>query len=189
MPESIAEQKNQSRQQCRQIRQALGAETRLQASQAICAQIEAWTVFQQAQVVLTYLPMKSEVNLPPLLERYPQKSWLVPRIIPEAEHSMVFHPYDPKRLVQHPFGMAEPAADLPVVSSVEIQLALVPGLAFDQHGWRLGYGGGYFDRFLQNFSGVSLGVVFNTLLLENLPHNEYDVAMNWIVTEKVLFRT
>jgi 5-formyltetrahydrofolate cyclo-ligase len=184
MPDTIAEQKNQYRQRCRQIRQALGAETRLQASRAICAQIETWTVFQRAQVVLIYLPMKSEVDLRPLLERHPEKEWLVPRIIPEAEHSMVFHPYDPNRLVQHPFGMAEPAADLPVIPAAKIDLALVPGLAFDRQGWRLGYGGGYFDRFLKDFSGASLGVVFDALLLENLPRNEYDVAMNWIVTEK-----
>jgi 5-formyltetrahydrofolate cyclo-ligase len=187
MPETNLNLKQELRRQCRQIRKALGEAVRLQASQAICAQIENWPVFQQTSVVLTYMPIKSEVDLRPLLERHPEKRWLIPRILPEADYSMSFHPYDPQRLVHHRFGMDEPAADLPVISPEEIQLALVPGLAFDRYGWRLGYGGGYFDRFLKNFSGTSLGIVFAVLLLENIPHAEHDMPMNWIVTEKELF--
>lgn len=187
MPETNPNLKQELRQQCRQIRKALGKAARLQASQAICVRIEDWPEFLHAKAVLTYMPIKSEVDLRPLLERHPEKRWLIPRIIPEADHSMYFHPYDPQRLVHHPFGMDEPAADLPVIAPEEIELALVPGLAFDQHGWRLGYGGGYFDRFLKDFPGLSLGVVFQALLLENLPHAEHDVAMDWIVTENELF--
>jgi 5-formyltetrahydrofolate cyclo-ligase len=121
------------------------------------------------------------------MERHAEKRWLLPRIIPEANHSMLFHPYDSQRLVRHPFGMDEPAPDLPAIPPEAIQLALVPGLAFDRHGWRLGYGGGYFDRFLAGFSGITLGVVFQELLLENLPHDKHDIPMKWIVTEKELF--
>jgi 5-formyltetrahydrofolate cyclo-ligase len=187
MTELTTEQKKLFRQQCRQTRKALGKTARLQASQEICAQIENWRVFQRVSVVLTYMPIKSEVDLRPLLERYPEKRWLIPRIIPEADHSMRFHPYDPQRLVHHPFGMDEPVADLPAIPPNEIELALVPGLAFDRHGWRLGYGGGYFDRFLKDFSGTSLGIVYAALLLENLPHAEHDVPMNWVVNERELF--
>jgi 5-formyltetrahydrofolate cyclo-ligase len=187
MQDSAPNLKQQLRRQCRQIRQGLGDAVRLQASQAICASIENWSSFQRACVILTYMPMKSEVDLGPLLVRNPEKRWFIPRIVPETPHSMLFHPYDSQRLVRHPFGMDEPAADLPVIPPDEIQLALVPGLAFDRHGWRLGYGGGYFDRFLKDFPGTSLGVVFQALLLENLLHDEYDVPMKWIVTEKGLF--
>ena len=96
---------------------------------------------------------------------------------------MVFHPYDPGRLIRHPFGMTEPAPDSPAVAPGEIQLALVPGLTFDRRGWRLGYGGGYFDRFLAMFSGVSVGITFQTLLLDTLPHDAHDVSMHWLATE------
>jgi 5-formyltetrahydrofolate cyclo-ligase len=65
----------------------------------------------------------------------------------------------------------------------------VPGLAFDRAGWRLGYGGGYFDRFLQDFGGVSVGAVFQALLLDSLPHGEYDVPMQWLVMEGELIKT
>jgi len=96
---------------------------------------------------------------------------------------MVFHRYVPDNLIIHPFGMAEPAAHLPQVSPKEIQLVLTPGLAFDRSGWRLGYGGGYFDRFLKDFGGVSVGVVYRDLLLNTIPHGRYDIPMSWLVTE------
>ncbi|MCX6066610.1 MAG: 5-formyltetrahydrofolate cyclo-ligase [Chloroflexi bacterium] len=189
MPNSIAEQKSQLRKECRQLRKALGEAARLKSSHAIGGLIENWPEFQRAQTILTYMPIPTEVDLRPLLESHPQKRWILPRIIPEADHSMIFHPYDPNRLIRHPFGMAEPAPDSPTISAAEIQLSLVPGLAFDRFGWRLGYGGGYFDRFLKDFNGTSLGVVYDELMLENLPRNQFDVAMKWLVTEKGLFKT
>lgn len=132
--------------------------------------------------------MRTEVDLRSLLIDFPEKRWLLPRILPGEDGRMVFHPYDPQNLVVHSFGMAEPAPHLPQVPPLEIQLVLVPGLAFDRCGWRLGYGGGYFDRFLQDLAGVSIGVVFEELLLDALPHGEYDVAMQWLVTEEGLMK-
>jgi 5-formyltetrahydrofolate cyclo-ligase len=82
--------------------------------------------------------------------------------------------------------MLEPAPHLPTVNPGTIDLALVPGLAFDRHGWRLGYGGGFFDRFLSQFSGVNLGITFDALLLDSLPHDTYDIPLNYVVTEKGL---
>ena len=101
---------------------------------------------------------------------------------------MVFHLYDPNNLIVHPFGMAEPAPHLLQVPLNEIQLVLAPGLAFDRSGWRLGYGGGFFDRFLQDFGGISVGVVFQALLLEAVPHGEYDIPMAWLATEDGLIK-
>jgi 5-formyltetrahydrofolate cyclo-ligase len=100
---------------------------------------------------------------------------------------MIFHVYDAQRLVLHPFGMAEPASDSPVIAPEEIELTLVPGLAFDRLGFRLGYGGGYFDRFLKNFNGVSAGIVFHDLLFEKIPHSVHDIPMHWIITEQEIF--
>lgn len=189
MPDSLTEQKQHLRQRCRNIRKELGEDARKRASQFICEKIEGWRIFQQSEVILTYMPIKSEVDLTPLFARCPHKRWVLPRIIPEEGHRMVFHPYIAEHLIAHPFGMAEPAPDLPIVPPAEIQLALIPGLAFDRHGWRLGYGGGYFDRFLENFSGTSAGIIFHALLLDNLPHGVFDKQMQWIITEQEILPT
>ncbi len=184
MADLIASQKTELRKQCRLVRKSLGEEVRARASLAICRQIENWNIFQKSETILTYMPIKSEVDLTPLLGQYPHKKWILPRILPQQDHSMVFHPYDARHLIRHPFGMDEPAPDLPVVSPDQMELALVPGLAFDLPGWRLGYGGGYYDRFLTSFHGISAGIVFQTLLLEEIPHSRLDIPMCWIISEQ-----
>jgi len=185
---SIYNQKAQLRKRCKSIRKALGEEARQQASNSICAHLSAWDVFKNAETILTYMPIRGEVDLRPLLADFPDKHWLLPRILPGEEGRMVFHPYDPENLIVHPFGMAEPAPHLPQVPPHEIQLVLAPSLAFDRSGWRLGYGGGFFDRFLQKFDGISVGIVFHALLLETVPRGEYDIPMAWLVTEDGLLK-
>lgn len=185
---SISDQKKELRRRCKTIRKELGEETRQQASRSICDYLAAWDVFWSSDVILTYMPIREEVDLRSLLGECPQKRWLLPRILPGEEGRMVFHDHDPENLILHPFGMAEPAPGLPEVSPLEIELVLAPGLAFDRSGWRLGYGGGFFDRFLADFPGVSVGVTFRSLLLDSLPHGAHDVPMRWLVTEEGLIQ-
>ena len=189
MPNDTSAQKRELRLSCKTIRKELGEETRWQASRAICEHLAAWDIFRESETILTYMPIHTEVDLRPLFADFPEKRWLLPRILPGEEGKMVFHPYDPDNLIVHPLGMAEPASYLPQVTSAEIQLVLAPGLAFDRSGWRLGYGGGFFDRFLQDFGGVSVGVVFRDLLLERVPHGKYDIPMQWLVTDEGLVKS
>lgn len=185
---SIHDQKRQLREQCKAIRKGLSDEARQKTRQAVCAHLAEWDMFHTAGTILTYMPIPTEIDLCFLLSEYPRKRWLLPRIIPGEEGSMTFHPYDPDNLILHSFGMAEPSPDLPQVPPNEIQLVLAPGLAFDRSGWRLGYGGGYFDRFLKDFHGVSVGVVYRDLLLKTIPHGEYDIPVDWLVTEDGLIK-
>ena len=187
--DSLSDLKQRLRRQCLEKRKALGLPAQEAASQAICTHIEGWQSFQDADIILTYLPMRGEVDLRPLLRNHPEKRWLVPRILPDQGNHMSLHRYDPAHLVRHPFGMEEPEASLPEFPPAEVQLVLVPGVAYDRQGWRLGYGGGYFDHFLCNFAGVSLGVIYQALLLDALPHTEHDWPVDWIVTEEELFKT
>jgi 5-formyltetrahydrofolate cyclo-ligase len=188
MTDLIAEEKTRIRKQCRQIRMALEKPFREQASRKIGRLIADWPIFQDSQVILSYMSIKAEVDLRPLMEDYPQKTWVLPRILANTQGGMVLHVYDPERLVRHAFGMDEPDESLPIAAPENIQLALIPGLAYDRRGWRLGYGGGYYDRFLKGFAGVSLGIVYEALFLENLPHGEHDVPMKWIGTEIGLYK-
>lgn len=182
MPDNIPELKEQLRVSCREKRESLGQAYQREASLKICNHIEAWSVFQDCAVILSYLPMRSEVDLVTLMQSNPQKKWLVPRILPHSRMSL--HPYDPEKLVRHRFGMLEPDASLPVFPASQVDLVLTPGLAFDRHGWRLGYGGGFYDRFLSGRHDLtSLGVTYQALLQQDLPHQDYDVAVQYLVTE------
>ncbi|MEA2008429.1 MAG: 5-formyltetrahydrofolate cyclo-ligase, partial [Chloroflexota bacterium] len=114
--------------------------------------------------------------------RYPRKRWVIPRVLPGNQ--MAFHPYDPAKLILHTYGMWEPSPDCSIVSPTEIDLALVPGLAFDAQGWRLGFGGGFYDRFLCDYTGVTLGIAYHSLFIERVPYGEYDIPMRFVVTEE-----
>ena len=188
MPLTTSNQKERLRQRCNAIRNGLGDEIRQRASQAICTHLAIWDIFLSSETILTYMPIRGEVDLRPLLMNFSEKRWLLPRMVLGEEGRMVFHPYEPKGLIRHSFGMDEPAPYLPQVSPAEVQLVLAPGLAFDRSGWRLGYGGGYFDRFLKDFRGVSVGVVYRALLLKALPHGKHDIPVNWLVTENGLVK-
>jgi 5-formyltetrahydrofolate cyclo-ligase len=182
MAEKISEFKKHLRKSCRELRTSLGEDYRHKASLVICKHLETWIFFQKFEVILVYLPMRAEVNLLPLLKNYPNKSWLVPRI--SENGSMRFHPYDPERLIRHKYGMLEPDPTLPIIPANQVELVLTPGLAYDLHGWRLGYGGGFYDRFLsQQKDCIRMGVTFHALLQADLPHNEYDIPMQYLVTE------
>ena len=138
MSDEISERKQELRKLCKSIRKELGNNFRQQASRQICEHLASWKIFQGARVILSYMPMRSEVDLSSLFIDFPGKCWLIPRILQETDGQMVFHLYDPNHLVQHPFGMDEPASYLPQNTSDDIELTLVPGLAFSQTGWRLG---------------------------------------------------
>ena len=182
MAEKISELKKQLRRSCLEKRASMGEDYQQKASLMICRHIERWSVFKNAVVILTYLPMRDEVDLLSLMENNLQKNWLVPRIQPHGR--MLFHPYDPGRLFRHRFGMLEPDPSLPVIPADQVELVLTPGLAYDLQGWRLGYGGGFYDRFLSGQHNlVSLGVTYQALLLPDLPHQEYDVPVKYLVTE------
>lgn len=156
------------------------------ASAALCRRLAGWPTLQAAQTVLAYLAFRNELDVRPLFALLPHVSWVVPRI--EGKR-LSLHRYDPARLVRHRFGMWEPAADLPVVSPAELDIVLVPGVAYDRQGGRLGFGGGFYDRFLPTTPALRVGITYDFCLIERLPCGEADQAVDWIATPTVLFAT
>jgi len=130
-------------------------------------------------MALAYLAFRNEVDLSLLFDLRSDIEWVIPRI---EERRLVLHPYDPACLVRHRLGMLEPAKNLPVVDPRKLDLVLVPGVAFDHRGGRLGFGGGFYDRFLPTTPALRVGVTYDRCLSEDLPCSDYDQRMDWIVT-------
>jgi len=172
------------RARCRQLRDDLGEIFRLRSSQEICEHILGWPGFPSSGAVFTYLPMRGEVDLMPLISATPSIRWAIPRVVERPTHHLVFHAYDPVRLVRHRFGMLEPDPALPAIEPDNASLILVPGLAYTRAGYRLGYGGGYYDRLLSKPGHApALGVCFRALLLEEIPRQAHDLPVDFVVTE------
>lgn len=107
----------------------------------------------------------------------------LPRMLPE--HGMEFRRYDPDRpLVQARFGIREPGEDCPLVPKGWGEVILVPGAAFDREGCRLGFGGGYYDRWLPGFPGFRVGLCREAALQDRLPQEPHDCRVDRVLTEK-----
>ena len=101
--------------------------------------------------------------------------------------------YRPQRhLTLHPWhtaterskaGYLQPPADAPRAELTSVDAALLPGLAYDLRGVRLGYGGGFYDRLLPGFGGLKVGVVWSALLLPALPSEAHDIRADWLATQ------
>lgn len=85
-------------------------------------------------------------------------------------------------------GYLQPPADAPRVDLGEMDAVLLPGLAYDRGGVRLGYGGGFYDRLLPGFGGVLIGVVWSSLVVAALPSEGHDVRVGWVGTELGVMR-
>jgi 5-formyltetrahydrofolate cyclo-ligase len=96
---------------------------------------------------------------------------------------MIFHKFDPEAVIRHPYGMLEPDPACAAIAPGAVHLILVPGLLFDPEGWRLGYGGGFYDRYLSQTQGTSAGISYQSLLKTRLPHDSHDIPMQYIITE------
>ena len=174
--------KPQLRQQFCTLREDLSAEDVSAASAALCHRLVAWLErhYQPTSRVLTYLAFRNEPDLGLLFELLPDVRWVVPRIT--KGRRLVIHPYDATRLVRHQFGMLEPAPDQPEIDPVSIDVVFVPGVAFDRRGGRLGFGGGYYDRFLLTTPASRVGMSFDDCLIDELPCSDHDQRMDWIIT-------
>jgi len=167
------------RDRFRRVREQLSAEEVRAASVAVCRRLAGWEVAQRARIVLTYLAFRNEIDLSALVKHLPGVRWALPRVDGPC---LVLHPYDRGRLIRHRFGMLEPAADLPVIPASEIDVVLVPGVAFDRHGARLGFGGGYYDRFLPTTPALRVGIAHDLCLADELPCTERDQRVDWVIT-------
>ena len=98
-----------------------------------------------------------------------------PAIIRDLEHD----------LASGKFGILEPTPGCSIINTSHMDLTLVPGLAFDKHGWRLGRGKGFYDRLLAGLDGVRIGIAFDHQWLETVPHETLDQKMDWIITPTI----
>ena len=116
--------------------------------------------YQEAKTIATYLSFPHEFQTQELIERALKdgKKVLIPKTYPKGR--MEFVVYDPQQLVKTSFGLLEPQGDLEVVEPSQIDLIHVPGLAFTTEGYRIGYGGGYYDRYLEHFAGHTMSTIY-----------------------------
>ena len=135
-------------------------EKKAQKDREMTALILAHPSYQAAQTIATYLPMDHEFDSCGLIEAAQEagKRVLVPKVVGPGQ--MVFLPYDPNQLAESYFGVLEPRAGQ-AVNKADIDLIHVPGVAFNDRGYRIGHGGGYYDRYLADYPGATISTIYD----------------------------
>lgn len=176
------------RTQARQTLAALPPEARAVASAQICRRVEALPEWTRARTVAFYAPQPTEPDLSPLLAA-PGKAPCFPRVSGDALEFR--HCPSKDLLIPGPWNLLEPDPDrCPVIPPTEIDLLLIPGLAFTREGCRLGRGGGFYDRFLARVHprATKIGICFHVQLRAALPLEIHDHQVDYVVTEAEIFR-
>ena len=149
-------------------------------SDQVVGRLEAWPRYKDAGHILTYLAFGTELDLAALYGKDSGKQFYATRTRKDGTLSVHLL----TKLERHPYGFLQPAADAPEIELGRLELLLVPGLAFDRSGTRLGYGKGFYDRLLAEAKVPLVGVVPSELIVPVLPCEPHDVKMTQLVSEK-----
>lgn len=178
------------RKRMRAVRAAFPPRARSERSTRIVARLIDLEPLARARNVALFSPIatQGEVELSPLdpVLRARGARIAYPRLIPSDPSALEFRfVAHVERMVEHRFGMQEPSADDPVAAPGELEAIVVPALAADSRGHRIGYGGGTYNRALPGHAppAVTIAVVFDFQLLVEVPCGEHDVPVEWVVTD------
>ena len=175
--------KAELRKQVLQEMKAISQEQKQAMDQALTDQFLKHPFCQEAKVIATYLSFPHEFQTQELIEQALRdgKKVLIPKTYPKGR--MDFVVYNPQQLVKTSFGLLEPQGDLEVVDASQIDLIHVPGLAFTTEGYRIGYGGGYYDRYLEHFTGHSMSTIYPCQVQQFMPEN-HDIPVQEVLVDE-----
>lgn len=145
-------------------------------------ELDCW---KQAGTVLMYACLPDELDLHPLIETGLQqgKIMTLPRFDPVSHTYLTATVLNPHADLQHgKYGIREPAAHCEPLPLNQLDLVLVPGVAFDMRGHRLGRGKGFYDRMLDQVSGIKCGIAFETQIINAVPVAAHDIPMDLLLT-------
>lgn len=175
--------KNALRKQMREKRQALSPALHAEKSKMIRQRLEKEAAFNQAKSVLTYLSTPEEVDTHGIMKDLLAKGITVyaPRI---TKDKLVLCKIDSwEDLEPGAMGILEAREALPEAKVQTVDLILVPGIAFDEHGHRIGYGKGYYDKLLKTIRGYKVGLAFSEQMISEIPSEAHDVPLDLIITD------
>ena len=146
-------------------------------------------LLSEVNTIGLYSAIQQEISLTALHQLLPEKKFAYPLCQPG--HQLTFHLVtDTEQLLANSMQILEPQPSMhPEINIADIDMILCPGLAFGMDGSRLGRGHGYYDRALEHFKGLKLGVAFEKQIKASVPHAPHDAIMNYLVSETGLFAT
>ena len=176
--------KQELRARMRAVRRVLPADARAQRSSRAVARIAELPEFERAHTIVAYSALQKELDPAALLTHANAlgKRIGLPRVQGDQLYLHVVRPGDP--LEEGDFGTLEPRPDAPLIAADEVDFIVVPALALDAEGYRLGYGQAFYDRLLPTLNhAFRVGVVYDFQVLAELPRHPHDVPVQCVVSD------
>jgi 5-formyltetrahydrofolate cyclo-ligase len=182
---NIQESKTALRKQIRERLKKMPAAARIAASVEICSRLREQSFWKNSTSILFFSPLPGEPDIWPLLVEAlaAGKTCALPQFNASTETYVARRVQNlQKEIITGKFGIREPSPECPKISTTTIELVMVPGVAFDMTGRRLGRGRGYYDRLLQKISGLKVGIAFDGQNVETIPAEAHDARVDYILT-------
>ena len=188
-----ASEKKLFRRSCREKRAQISAEQGALSSEALCKLFTATEEYRSAKVILAYYPIGSEADIIPIIKRaLSDKKRVALPICKDDSDDMDFYFIESlDSLSEGRFSVPSPSPlseKYSPTSDARPAVIAVPALAFDKSGKRIGYGRGFYDKYLPRFKGWRVGFQFSELIFDTIPSEAHDAAVHMIVTEKGVIR-
>lgn len=159
-------------------------------SSEIHSNVLGWDKFIKASTIMIYSNYKNEVITKGIIDDCfkANKRVVLPKSLKESRDILpcLIGGYD--ELIPGVYGIFEPDGSK-IIEKEEIELVIVPGVAFDMNGNRIGHGAGYYDRFLSSYEGIKAGICYGFQVVENAWPNEMDIKMDYLITEMGITKT
>ncbi|MEF9934637.1 MAG: 5-formyltetrahydrofolate cyclo-ligase [Clostridium sp.] len=159
-------------------------------SSLINSHILKWDKYINSKTFMTYYAFRNEVLTDDVINNGFEKGKMV--VLPKSiKDGSVILPCIIKSLgdlVEGNYGILEPKPDN-LAEKNQLDIVFVPGVGFDRNGFRIGYGAGYYDRFLKDYKGIKVGVCFEVQVTDNAYPDSHDIAMDYIITERGIIKT
>ena len=179
------------RERYRAQRSALTPQQKARLDRDVASHFFRLNQFQSCQTLLCYVSTSIEVDTTAIIRRALKngKRVAVPRCVPGTREMEFYYIESLDDLSPGAFGVMEPEADPErKVKETAGSLCVVPGFCFDLAGYRLGYGKGYYDRYLNRYDGTRVGICYSGNVRNRLRHGRYDCAVDLLVTERYIRR-
>ena len=142
---------------------------------------------ENVQNIMIFMDMKTEVKITKLLELYPKKNFFISKITNSKNREMKINKYNKNELILHKFGYYESSSN-DFYDEEILDVVIVPALAFDSKKNRIGFGGGYYDTFLEkvrqkNNKVLFIGVCYDFQIIDSVPTEKHDVTLDFVVSE------
>jgi|AntRauTorckE6833_2_1112554.scaffolds.fasta_scaffold27539_2 5-formyltetrahydrofolate cyclo-ligase len=190
---SIKKQKNELREKVFDLRQQIPEDEWAKKTRSITGKLLQTDVYSHAKTIHTYISMnqRMEVGTDELIEKIfeSEKNVVVP--VTNFSNTSLKHIrlHSFEELIVNKWGIREPEEVEETVNPNELDLIIIPMAAADRDGNRLGYGKGFYDRFLSDTDAKKVGLVFNQFLYDDIPVEEFDQKLDMIITEEVVIFT